>query len=62
MLLVEEDDNKKCYFKYNSAPFYKKIKYEEDYYIIINRDIGLMNWIPMNIYASRTGERESTFF
>jgi|GEM_PF-3106937 len=30
MLLVEEDDNRKCYFKYNSAPFYKKIKYERD--------------------------------
>ncbi|GCD12223.1 hypothetical protein Ctaglu_38460 [Clostridium tagluense] len=43
MLLVEEDDNKKCYFKYNTEPFYEKIKYERDV-IMLNKAKTLKNY------------------
>jgi len=43
MLLVEEDDNRKCYFKYNTEPFYEKIKYERDV-IMLNKAKTLKNY------------------
>lgn len=43
MLLVEEDDNRKCYFKYNTEPFYKKLEYERDV-IMLNKAKTLKNY------------------
>ena len=40
---MEEDDNRKCYFKYNTEPFYKKLKYEGDV-IMLNKAKTLKNY------------------